>query len=88
LTDQQGWADANALIATWWPAILIVAGLSALMARQGGWSSWLLLCLGVVLLLANLGVLPQSRVMALWPVLLVVIGVSLLLGGLRGRRKG
>jgi len=87
LAGQQGWIDASGLVATWWPVILIVAGLGALMGRQGGWSSWLLFCLGVVLLLVNLGILPRSRVMALWPLVLIVVGLFLLIGRMGGGRR-
>lgn len=87
LAGQQGWIDASGLVSTWWPGILIVAGLAALMSRQGGWSSWLLFCLGVVLLLVNLGILPRSRVMALWPLVLIVVGIFLLIGRMGGGRR-
>lgn len=87
LAGQQGWIDASGLVSSWWPAILIVLGLSALMTRQGGWSSWLLFGLGVVFLLVNLGILPRSRVMALWPLVLIVVGLFLLIGRMSGGRR-
>jgi hypothetical protein len=85
LASQQGWINFEGFISTWWPVVLIAAGLGALLDRQGGWSAWLLFAVGAVLLLANLHILPRSRVMRLWPLALVMVGLSFVTG-MRRRR--
>lgn len=72
------------LFNTYWPAILILAGLNALY-RNDGWTWPLaLLGLGTILLLGNLNLLPTDAAALLlktWPILLVAIGLDIVFSG-------
>lgn len=75
--------DVWSLFATYWPVLLIVGGLDGLYQRESWIGSLLLVGLGVLLLLTNLGVLPWDTwflIPRLWPVFLVAIGLDLIFG--------
>jgi len=66
-----------------WPVILIVIGLDSIYKREGFVGAVFLIGLGVVFLLANLGILSVNvwqLLLRLWPVLLVAIGLDLVIG--------
>ena len=63
---------------TWWPSVLIAAGLLSI--SRGNWKGGLIVVgLFSAILLSNLGVWSIDA-SALWPILLIAIGVAILLG--------
>lgn len=72
---------------TYWPVILILAGLDGLWRRDGLVWPLLLLGLGVLFLLGNLGYLDVRALPLLskiWPILLVAIGIDVAFGRNQG----
>jgi hypothetical protein len=80
LLDQQGLINADRVFGYFWPVVCIVGGSLMLMdcRGRGGRGIWgfVLVTIGVVLVLENLGV-AHIRFDAVWP--LIVIGVGLLM---------
>src|SRR4029077_3068243 len=76
----------------YWPVILIVLGVSRAAGSRhiSGWiSGGILVMIGTVFLLRNLGVIHGSVWQYFWPLILIMVGVSMLLrGGWRGRGFG
>lgn len=71
----------------YWPVLLILAGLDGLWRREGLAWPLVLLGLGVLLLLGNLGYLAVRALPLLtkiWPILLVAIGIDIAFGRQRG----
>ena len=76
--------DVDDFIADWWPAILIVLGVSGLArSRAASMGQIVLIAVGVVLLLMTLDIVDSGL---LWPVIIIGIGVWILLGGRAVRR--
>ena len=76
--------DVDDFIAGWWPAILIVLGVSGLArSRAASMGQIVLIAVGVVLLLTTLDIVDSGL---LWPVIIIGIGVWILLGGRAVRR--
>ena len=75
-------------IANWWPLLLVFWGLYGLVAGGLRFRSWavILLLLGVLFQLSELGFWDWSNWSRLWPALLVLAGLYLLLRR-RGRRR-
>lgn len=87
--DQLGIIDAGQLL-DYWPLLLVAAGLAKVLQppdSHGRIFGAVLVVVGVVILLGNLGIISFS-VFDLWPLVLVVLGVHLLLRatGLRPSR--
>lgn len=69
------------VIGTWWPSLLMLVALTQLATRRDGWvGSTILFTVGALLQARNLGWLPGGFWSAFWPIILVIIGLSLLLG--------
>ncbi|MCK5055807.1 MAG: hypothetical protein KAT34_04080 [Candidatus Aminicenantes bacterium] len=70
---------------TWWPLILVAVGLINLLSMRSANnpSAWILIALGVVFLLTTHDVFEWSDIWKFWPIILVIIGISLLF-----RREG
>jgi hypothetical protein len=71
----------------YWPALLILAGLDGLWRQEGLAWPLVILGLGVLLLLGNLGYLEVRALPLLskiWPILLVAIGIDIAFGRQRG----
>ncbi len=82
--DNLDLVDAHRIL-PWWPALLVLLGVSHLLQRSYlAGALWSLV--GAVVLAANLD-LVSARVWDLWPLVLVLVGGNLLWGVLRGRRK-
>jgi len=67
----------------YWPVILIIWGLDGFYKQYGWVGPLVLLGLGVILLLGNLGVIEQNGfalLLRLWPVLLVAVGLDIAFG--------
>ena len=75
--------DAWELILKMWPVLLIVWGLDSVYRREGIVGPVLLIGVGSVFLLSNLGFLALNvwgAIIKLWPILLVAIGVDIAVG--------
>ena len=73
-----------------WPVILIVVGLSNLIRRNcSRWVGSLITVLGVLFLLDTLDIwgFRMSDIWRFWPVLLLLVGAKILLGGKRARSR-
>ena len=66
-----------------WPILLIAIGLDGIWRRQGLVGATVMIVLGVVFLLSNLGYLELNvwtTIFRLWPVLLIAVGFDVLIG--------
>ncbi len=75
-------------IRVWWPLILIVIGLLHLYhhRRIFDFASWLLIGLGVIFLLTTNDIITKHEIWKYWPILLVLLGISIVFN--RGRGFG
>jgi hypothetical protein len=81
LLDAAGVVESGPLISDWWPAALVVVGLSRLLERPPHVSSAVIMTLiGLVLLSFTTGVVDASVLALVWPAALVLLGVWLLFG--------
>ena len=74
----------------WWPVILIVVGLSKFVGRKSSWVGGVVITgLGVIFLLVTLDVWGFSfgDIWRFWPVILVIVGMSIIFGGRKARSK-
>lgn len=79
LADQAGLLTAWAIVADWWPTVVIAAGLAQLVTRPRNAVGGFILCLlGGALLLWTLGFV--ETIALVWPVLLIGLGLWLLAG--------
>lgn len=84
--DNLGFLDSERVL-DWWPVVLIAFGLSKLLGREGArpLAAALWVGAGVWLLGHNLGIVPWG-LGELWPLVLIVLGVSIIRRALRGPR--
>jgi predicted membrane protein len=89
LLDNLEMMDFGRIISTFWPLILITIGVINLVTYRSfkNMSGWILIVLGGVFLLATLEVVEWSDVFRMWPVVLILMGFSILLGWKGGRRR-
>ena len=85
LLDQMGRADFGDLISSWWPLILVAAGLWQLISSNfreltGG---LFLIALGALFQLAKLEILGRSVWHYIWPALIIGLGLWVLIGAFR-----
>ncbi len=86
LLDNVGVLDAGDVISTWWPLVLIIAGLLALVANPRHWQIPLIVVvIGTALLLRTLGVVDSLDLVI--PALLIMIGVFVIFGRIRPGRE-
>ncbi|MDI6807943.1 MAG: DUF5668 domain-containing protein [Candidatus Eisenbacteria bacterium] len=87
LLDNLGTLDFGNVVSTWWPSILILIGLSKLFGDRSRGSSFaiILILLGLFLQLDQFGVVNLSSVYHLWPIILIVLGITMLYRRLGGR---
>ena len=78
ILDNLGAVDFS--FGVWWPLILIFIGLFNLIHHQDVFNAggWILIIVGAVFLLSNYDILGWDEVWKFWPVVLIVIGFSLL----------
>ncbi|MFM8558598.1 MAG: LiaI-LiaF-like domain-containing protein, partial [bacterium] len=82
LADQLGALAFGSVFKTWWPALLVLAGLLNLIERPTTpLTPVLMITVGVALVLVNLGMIEFDRVWRLWPVILIGLGLNILFGG-------
>ncbi len=79
--------DAS-IVATYWPTLLIAGGLWGLAGGGFRFRIWplILLAIGVIFLLSNLGLLSWSGGL-FWPVALIIVGLALLTRRFSPRRR-
>jgi len=84
--DNLGLVDSERVL-EWWPLLLVAFGLSKLLGRDGArpLAAALWVGAGLWLLGHNLGLLPWG-LGDLWPLLLIVLGVSIIRRAMRGPR--
>jgi len=86
LADQLGAISFGHVFRTWWPALLVLAGLLNLIERPANFfGPLIMMTAGVALLLANLHVLEFESVWRLWPVLMIAMGLNILLSAGKGK---
>lgn len=75
---------------TWWPLILIAVGVINLFGcrRINNPSAWILIALGIIFLLTTHDVFSWGDIWKFWPVILVIIGMSILFRRGGARIKG
>ncbi|CAM4355007.1 cell wall-active antibiotics response protein LiaF [Paenibacillus tarimensis] len=82
----------GALLAKFWPCILILLGLQSIIVERkygGGWWGSVLLLLGCYFLVRNLGLISLSLgdlIRVGWPVVLIIIGINMIFRPGRGSR--
>jgi uncharacterized membrane protein YkgB len=79
-----------AVLAPYWPLLLVIVGVSHLVGpssgRKVGWGlSWM--AVGAIILLKNIGVIAVG-IGVLWPVVIVILGANLVFRGARRRNRG
>lgn len=86
LADQLGAVSFGHVFRTWWPALLVLAGLLNLIERPAAaFAPVIMITVGAALLLSNLGYLRFESVWRLWPVVLIALGANILFGSARGK---
>jgi hypothetical protein len=81
LADQMGALHVGQVFHTWWPAVLVIAGLLNLIEKPAApFGPLILLTVGCGLLLANLNFVKLGSVVHLWPLVLIAIGLNILVG--------
>jgi hypothetical protein len=79
LLDNLEVLDAGSVISTWWPLLVILAGILTWASNPRHWPFALLLAgVGVAMLLTTLDVLDLSDLV--WPMILIVVGILILAG--------
>jgi hypothetical protein len=85
MLDYANVLDAGDVIETWWPAVIVFAGLMALWANPQHWMMPLVVtAAGVVLLLRSTGLVDSLAVAG--PVLLILVGLLVIFGRGLNRR--
>lgn len=79
LADQLGALSFGHVFATWWPALLVLAGLLNLIERPSTpLGPIIMIAVGAGLLLANLHIIKFDRVYRLWPLVMIALGLNIL----------
>lgn len=80
LLGQLGVLDAGRLIGTWWPMLIVVLGVAALIAAPRAWiGPALVIAVGAGLQLTRLDVVDVDLWGFLWPVVIILLGLAILL---------
>lgn len=78
LLNSFGWFDFSSFLDTWWPAAIILIGLVQLISRPGSIVFGLIVVTaGIFLQLSNLDILPLDFWEVFWPIVLIIIGLSM-----------
>ncbi len=90
LADQLGALSFGHVFKTWWPVLLVLAGLLQFVERPASvLGPLIMVTVGVALLLANLHYLQFDSVWRLWPLVLIAMGLNILFSsGGKGKGKG
>ena len=88
LADQMGALSFGHVFSTWWPALLVIAGVLNMIERPASaFGPVIMIMVGAALLLSNLHYLKFESVWRLWPVVLIAMGLNILFGG-AGKGRG
>ena len=81
LLDRMDIITFSTLISTYWPAILILIGVSQLFSRgHSSVSGLVLIFIGLFFLLRKLDILPADISKYFWPALLIILGIVVIFG--------
>lgn len=79
LADQLGYFELGDIISTYWPMVLIVAGLTGLFDKKSSKvGNLIVLALGILFQLNRLNYLEIEVFKLFWPVVLIIIGLNIL----------
>lgn len=77
--DRLGYIDFGDVINMWWPSIIILLGTVQLFkVRQWHASSIIVILIGIILLLKNIGMIDIQLSKLVWPTILLLIGLSII----------
>lgn len=78
--------DLGQLVATWWPLLIVLAGVGALVSVPRAWVGPVtVIAVGVFLQLGALGLITVNLWAVLWPIAIILVGLTVLIGlGTRG----
>jgi lia operon protein LiaF len=86
LADQLGALQFGHVFSTYWPVLLVLAGILNLVERPASvFAPVIMVTVGMALLLANLHVLKFESVWRLWPLVLIAMGLNILFSAARNR---
>jgi cell wall-active antibiotic response 4TMS protein YvqF len=86
LADQLGAISFGHVFRTWWPALLVLAGVLNLIERPStAFAPIVMITVGAALLLSHLGYLQFASAWRLWPLVLIAMGLNILVTGGKGR---
>jgi predicted membrane protein len=73
----------------WWPLIIIAIGLAHLGRKRNlmDFGSWFFIGIGVLFLLTENNILDRDEVWKYWPVILILVGLSIVFGGFGYSRR-
>lgn len=80
LLDSLGLITFGSILSVWWPLILVFAGIVGLINGGNPTGPLITLAVGVILQLWRLDILEVNIWAFLWPAILIVVGISMLLG--------
>lgn len=77
----------NFSLRVWWPLILIAVGFLNLFNHRDAFAfpGWLLVAIGLIFLLRTNNIIEWEYIKKFWPVIIIIVGLSVLLGS--GKRK-
>lgn len=78
--------DFGGIMANWWPAILVIIGLIKLQGQDRG-AGLIFILIGVLFLLTTHDVIGWGSIWRLWPLVLIIIGLSMVFKGRRSNWK-
>lgn len=75
------------IFSDWWPLLLVAVGVINISGNKRSVTfSLMMIFFGVIILIDNLGYLPGSMWDIIWPVMLVILGISLLTSSTRRKK--
>src|SRR5690606_27887613 len=81
LADRMGYVDFGQVVSTWWPTLIVLAGLTHLRHQATRWFGVILVVGGGLWQFNRLGLLPTGLAQAFWPLLLILLGLLLVFRG-------
>ena len=84
LLDTFSIMDFGGVVSNWWPAIFIIIGLIKLQGQDRG-AGLIFISIGILLLFITHDIIEWSSIWKLWPLLLILFGLSLVFKGRKTR---